>query len=385
MHLRSRMLKHLVPILAVFAPQALPAEADPTSWALFRGDHRQSGRASSILPQELELLWAVRPSTEDSTGMLPGIESTAAIWNRTVYSGNLDGHLYALDLSSGERRWTFAARDEIKSSAAVEAGRLFFGDESGRFYALDALTGERLWSFDAEAAITSSAHPWGDRILFGSYDNRVYCLAAADGELLWRAETEGYVHGTPAIVDSTVVTAGCDGFLRRLDLEDGLEAGAVQVGDYVAASCAIDDSATAYFGTFGNQVVAVDLLSETIRWRYHGDDKRQQPFYASVALATDLIVVAGRDRLVHGLDPGTGNALWLFRVGARVDSSPVISGQQVFFGSSNGSIYALDVGSGIEEWRYDTGSAITASAAVADGRLVIGTEDGILYCFGKPD
>ena len=158
MYQGSRTHKRWLYILTVLtALPAVPVKADSTSWTLFRGDHRQSGRALSTLPQVLELLWAVRPSASDSNGVHTGIESTAAIWNGTVYSGNLDGHLYALDLISGESRWTFAARDQIKSSAGVAAGRLFFGDESGRFYALDATNGELLWTFDAEAGITSSA------------------------------------------------------------------------------------------------------------------------------------------------------------------------------------------------------------------------------------
>ena len=384
-----RWRQHVLAVLVLL--QTLPASAEPTSWRLFRGDHRQSGRALSTLPPQPALVWAVCPESAvtpaDSLGSgppPPGIESTAVIWDGTVYSGNLDGHLYALELISGKLRWAFAANGEIKSSAAVAAGRLFFGDESGRFYALDAVTGQLLWTFDAEGAITSSAHPWGDRVVFGSYDNRIYCLAATDGELVWKTETEGYVHGTPAIFDSTVVTVGCDGLLRRIRMADGGEAGLVDVGTYVAASCAIDESNVAFFGTFGNQVLAVDLLTEKIVWRYQ-HPTRHQPFYASAALAGEIVAVAGRDRTVHGIDRKTGLAHWLFDAGARVDSSPVISGKRLFFGSSKGIIHALDVGDGAEVWRYDTGGTFVASAAVAQGRLVIGSEDGILYCFGNPD
>ena len=131
-------------------------------------------------------------------------------------------------------------------------------------------------------------------------------------------------------------------------------------------------------------MLAVDLLTETIRWRYQ-PSARQQPFYASAAIAADLVVAAGRDRTVHGLDRETGQPRWLFDAGARVDSSPVISGERLFFGSSKGSIHGLDIDTGAQVWRYDTGATIVASAAIAHGRLVIGSEDGVLYCFGNPD
>lgn len=366
--------------------------APPSSWPLFRGDHRQTGRANSVVPEQPVLLWAIRGSSADRTsadsissqGLAAGIESTAAVFDGMVYSGNLDGHLYAVDLGSGELRWAFAARREIKSSAAVAAGRVIFGDESGRLYALDATTGELGWTFDAEGGITSSAHPQGDRVLFGSYDGRIYCLALADGAPIWTVETEGYVHGTPAIFDSTVVTAGCDGYLRMLDLATGQDEGTVELATYVGASCAIDGDGRAYFGTFGNQVLAVDITTGEVLWRYQ-HPTRQQPFYASAAVTEQIVAVAGRDQTVHGLDRQTGVARWLFNAGARVDSSPVISGDRLFFGSSQGIVHALDVHSGTEVWRYETGAAIVASAAVADGKLVIGSDDGVLYCFGARD
>ena len=97
----------------------------------------------------------------------------------------------------------------------------------------------------------------------------------------------------------------------------------------------------------------------------------------------NVVVVGGRDKMVHALDPKTGEALWTFAAGARVDSSPVLVGDRVFFGSEKGVVHALDVVTGEETWRFETGSAVVASPAVADGRLVIGADNGVLYCFGE--
>ena len=66
-----------------------------------------------------------------------------------------------------------------------------------------------------------------------------------------------------------------------------------------------------------------------------------------------------------------------------VDSSPVVVGDRVFFGSQDGRIYGLDRKSGKEVWRYDAGGKVLASPAVADGKLVICSESGRVYCFGK--
>ena len=151
------------------------------------------------------------------------------------------------------------------------------------------------------------------------------------------------------------------------------------MGAYVASSAAVRDG-RAFVGTFGNEVLGVDLAAGAVRWRYK-HPKRQFPFYASPAVAPGVVVIGGRDKMVHALDPDTGQALWTFAAGGRVDSSPVIVGDLVFFGA--GALIALDLATGREAWRFETGASITASPAVASDRLVIGATDGVLYCFGQ--
>ncbi len=65
-----------------------------------------------------------------------------------------------------------------------------------------------------------------------------------------------------------------------------------------------------------------------------------------------------------------------------MDSSPVIVGRRVYFGSSDGYLYALDFADGKKVWSFAAGAPITGSPAVGEGRLVIGAGDGGIYCFG---
>ena len=167
--------------------------------------------------------------------------------------------------------------------------------------------------------------------------------------------------------------------LRLVSLRDGALLGSIEIGAYVAASPAISQG-VAYFGTYENQVLAVSLAGER-RWAYE-HPKRKFPYYSSAAITDGVLVVGGRDKMVHGIDPATGGPLWTHTSGARVDSSPVIVGDRVFVGGSSGDLVALDVRSGEVLWQFETGSSIVASPSLASGRLIIGTEDGDLYCFG---
>ena len=109
------------------------------------------------------------------------------------------------------------------------------------------------------------------------------------------------------------------------------------------------------------------------RRRRHGRDSRLFPAPS---------VQHGRDKVVHAIDVSTGKAAWTFETRARVDSSPVVAGDRLYVGSSDGRLYVLDLATGQKRWEFDTGAALTASPAIAAGRVVIGSVDGVLHCFG---
>ena len=349
------------------------SQASSDDWLSFRGNPQLTGVATGELPANLELLWIFE--TEDA------IESTAAIAAGTVYVGSLDGYLYAINLANGELKWRYQSSGEIKSSPAVFNDVVYFGDGMGIFHAIEVQTGEPRWTFETEAEIISSANIVQDRLLFGSYDQFLYCLSAKDGSLVWKFETEGYVHGTPATVNGAVVISGCDGYLRLINIADGIEQQKIGLGDYVAASPAILNN-RAYAGTFGNQVLCAELDNSEILWQYEHPERRF-PFYASAAVTMNIVVIGGRDKMVHALNPQTGEPLWTYPAKSRVDSSPVIVGERVFFGTVGGELVALNLNSGEKVWEFVIGAAIIASPSVVDGKLVIGADDGRIYCFGK--
>jgi outer membrane protein assembly factor BamB len=139
------------------------------------------------------------------------------------------------------------------------------------------------------------------------------------------------------------------------------------------------DGADAYVGTFGNEVLGLDLARRVVHWRYRYR-ARELPFYSSAAIASDRIVVGGRDRLVHCISRSTGRPLWTFQARGRVDSSPLIVNGRVFVGSNDGYLYELDLATGKKVWEFTAGDAVTASPAAAGGSLVIGSQNGTVYC-----
>jgi len=128
--------------------------------------------------------------------------------------------------------------------------------------------------------------------------------------------------------------------------------------------------------------LCVDLAAAEVAWRYE-HEKQHFPFYASPAATNEIVVVAGRDKMVHALNPMTGDLLWIYRDRARLDASPVIVGGRIFVATMDGVLLELNKNTGKPVWEFVAGSSFVASPSVANERLLIGTTDGFLYCFGK--
>jgi outer membrane protein assembly factor BamB len=81
--------------------------------------------------------------------------SSPVVAQGAVYFGSGDGHLYALDATSGALNWKFKTGDVVHSSPAYADGVVYFGSWDSYFYAVDAKTGAQRWRFQGgeDAAI----------------------------------------------------------------------------------------------------------------------------------------------------------------------------------------------------------------------------------------
>ena len=75
--------------------------------------------------------------------------------DETLYTGNVDDNLYALDPFTGMKKWSFKAGGEVESSPAVANGMVYFGSYDYKVYALVALTSTPKWAFTTESKVRS--------------------------------------------------------------------------------------------------------------------------------------------------------------------------------------------------------------------------------------
>ena len=369
----TSFLLRILPLAAL----ALSSVAQAGSWPTWRGDPGMTGVAQETLTFPLSLAWKFEAAKP--------VKATAVSDGERYYIGDAKGVFRALAAADGKPAWTFETKDSIEGSALLAGGNVIFGTLEGTVFCLEAATGKEVWKFKTEAEVRAAPNIFERKdapplVLIGSYDSRLYALNLKDGAKVWQVETSNYVNGSAAVVDGMTAFGGCDGFVYFINAADGKEAGKVEVRNPIANTVAAHGG-TAVLAHYGFEVVALDAKKFEPKWVY---TEREFEYFASPALLPDgTVFVADRGKRVHCLNAPDGTEKWAFRTKGRVDSSPVVSGAQVIFGSDDGNVYAVSAKDGAQVWSYEIAQPIQSSPCVAGGRLVISADDGVVYCF-KP-
>jgi outer membrane protein assembly factor BamB len=275
--------------------------------------------------------------------------SSPSVSKGAVYFGSSDGNVYAVDAKNGTLKWKVQTGDVVHSSPAIADGTLYIGSWDRYLYALDAASGTEKWRFqtgdDPDAhnhiGIQSSAVVADGVVYFGSRDGHAYAVEAASGKQIWRFSTEGsWVNNSPVVHDGKVYFGtSVPGIIHAVDAKTGKVVFDVAAGSPVFASITLANG-TLYMGNFGGKLTAIDLKTQKAAWTFETDGAKQnagamtnedgsinwQALFPGPNLFYDDMVLA-----VHKL----------FSMGA-VLSSPVVVGDTVIFGSTDGNLYALN-------------------------------------------
>jgi len=273
--------------------------------------------------------------------------SSPVVAQGAVYFGSGDGHLYALDASSGALNWKFKTGDVVHSSPAYADGVVYFGSWDSYFYAVDAKTGAQRWRFQGgeDAAIHNqvgfqSSPAVVDGIVYtGCRDAKLYALDAATGREKWHFDAAAsWVITSPAVAQGKVIFGTSDSSLYLVvDAKTGKEIVREQGKAYVFSSPAIAGN-TVYGGVLNGTLEARDLASGELLWEFQTEASKRNAGW---------VLTADRRFNAPLLYPSSWREAPIvatarqFSVGS-IFSSPLVVGATVYFGSTDGSLYALE-------------------------------------------
>jgi outer membrane protein assembly factor BamB len=196
----------------------------------------QSGGVIALSARSGQVLWR-RPLLDNRVS-----EPVFASDRRAVFVSSEDGNLRAIDVDSGEVRWShresmpIIGRPVIRSSG--DEAQVIVGSLAGSVRSLDATDGRVVWSFQTGNWLTGAAalfqYANRDLLVIGSYDQILYCLDARTGTKIWAQRVDGPIYSAPAIADAqagpVVVFAAWDHRIYGLDGRDGRVLWRVQTG-----------------------------------------------------------------------------------------------------------------------------------------------------------
>ncbi|MCW5620957.1 MAG: outer membrane protein assembly factor BamB [Burkholderiales bacterium] len=226
----------------------------------------------------------------------------------------VDGHMFALDAATGERKWEHQVLLPpllLRADATVEVvgSTVLAGLPGGRVLALDVATGEMVW----EAAVSQ---PKGDNEI-----ERIADIAA------------------PPIVDGEqACAAGYQGRIACLDVHKGT---LLWARDASSAGRLGIDSATLYMTAPDGVVSAYDRQTGASLWK---QDKLLNRAVTGPTVIGEHVIVGDYDGYLHVLDAEDGSfAARIATDGSAIVAPPLRAGPGVVVQTSGGGLFAVSV------------------------------------------
>ncbi|MFC0512555.1 PQQ-binding-like beta-propeller repeat protein [Mucilaginibacter angelicae] len=289
---------------------------------------------------------AIVPPGTDLSKLVPDItynSQTISPANKTAqdFNGTVSYSLTAEDITSVTYK-VFAGAP----------GTLYFGDNNGYIYALDAVTARVKWKFQTGGAIAATPTVYKNTLIAGSSDAYVYAIDTAKGKLVWKAFVEGGVAEPPCVANDMIYVAGFA--LYALDARTGKEIWNVgyrgSVSVTVSGGIAYVTDGSIYYGlVIYNALTGEKLPAKGVS--YLG--------LPNPAVANGRVYTQGAESLLQAFTAGSLDPLWTYNLpgvaGIPVSSDPTVNNGIVYFcgyGQNTGEfgIYALDAITGKPKW-----------------------------------
>ncbi|HEY3012719.1 MAG TPA: PQQ-binding-like beta-propeller repeat protein [Gemmatimonadales bacterium] len=286
----------------------------------------------------------------------------------TLYGGSIDRKVYAVNLVSGDVRWSVRLPGMIVGGVLLAGDTIFVATSrpQGRVSALRRDTGKQIWR--------TSTPPIGaplalvDGVLLAeTQQGEVLGIDPSGGKIRWRrkvgvARIAAVPAGPGGVLVATTDT------LYRLSSADGT------VTDRAASPGAIVSGWLAHrgaliAGTTDSQVVSIRPDDLRLNWTARVD----APVLGSPAALGDTVFVASRTGTVYRIGPeDEPHPKAIAFLGWAVTTPVTIAGRQVLLGGADGMIRALRP-DGSEIWRVRVWRPVELGPVVlSDGLIAVG-------------
>src|SRR3990170_4923431 len=351
-----------------------------------------------------------------------------------VYALNKDGHLYALDVETGDLVWKYNGSGPLffTGNPVVADGKVYattgqnasYDPAKGancdsEFVCLDAYSGGVIWKLPIEAfpPRESTCIAYGNLYLIPAYIkelemddyyiiDEVWAIGASRGWPMWRHDAahsaagqsgptnltlrwkftaEGAVVSSPSVVDGRVYFGSEDKNVYCVDARTGSLFWKFNTSGRILSSPAVVDGRV-YVGPDDGNVYCIDAYTGSLVWSTDAGGFVQAHFSSAVVLRSSPTVLDGRvyvgslDRNVYCLDADDGDVRWTFKTDGYITSSPAVADGVLYVTSDQRGIYVMNASDGAKLGWFGTASNSWSSATIYKGKAYVGNNDWNVYC-----
>ncbi len=342
-----------------------------SDWPMYGVDLQNTGYQPNAIGPEGDV---ERREILDIEGRSP---FPVAIVDGVIYVSSTAGKIYAVDVDTEELLW----ENEGYGAPAVFDGMVYGPTDEGQVYGYDTDTGDR-WEADKIESIIGLGGPIPT-------PNGIF---VASHETIW-----------------------------KIDTDTGEYTEVITTPDFVGGST---DKPAFHNNTFyiarASDLYAVNVDTPEIEWKFEPDNSGRLSD-SNPAIKEDTIYLFNREYQLCAIDLDSGEEVWTVNTDERVEMSPTVTNNRIYFGDSNQvvavdrdggiewesteditgtpehivvsgdmcyassqfGIQAFDSSSGSLEWSYDVDDSLnggfTAPPRTHDGCLYIPANDDTLY------
>ncbi len=172
-------------------------------------------RLHAVNIADCSLAWA-QPTAFDGALVAPPLALDG-----TLYIGAFDRTFYAVDMASGVAQALFEGEGWFWAQAATDGERVFAPNLDGRLYAYDLTTGSLAWAYPAPGKgepIVSSPVVVDGQVVFASDGEVFTVLDSVTGTLQWDRKLTGKVRAPLTTADGVVYVHALDETVSAIDM-----------------------------------------------------------------------------------------------------------------------------------------------------------------------
>lgn len=182
----------------------------------------------------------------------------------------------------------------------------------------------------------------------------------SEAKIAWKFITDAPVYASPEIADGVIYIGSVDSTFYALDAETGKEIWSCTTGNTIQSTAAVHNKLI--FFESGNKLFALSKGGK-LKWKrdlYEGKvSNKLDPWdfhHSSPCYHKGVVYIGTEGGILLGFEAKSGKQVLRCQTLSEqaIRTTPVVSGNLIFYGDWEGVLYANDIANGSLAWKYDT-------------------------------